>query len=158
MNASIEYGAYLLIPFTCGLAVLGTYVVKAYIQYLRELHDAEDDITEEDKLRAFDRTTWDNRESALENIRNPPVLFTDTFRWTLCKEDIPRVETLFASSTPAPEDLKIVDQAATLAADSSSSEEPHEHEEIVTAPLNNNDYALPQWDDDQYSDDTETAV
>lgn len=83
LAASIAQGAYALIPFVIGLAMVGTYVIKAYIQTLREQHDEEQYTTEEEKLRAFDRTTWDNRESALENVRDPPVLFTDTFRWTL---------------------------------------------------------------------------
>ena len=47
LAASIAGGAYLLIPFVCGLALLGTYVVKAYIQYLRELQDEEEDISAE---------------------------------------------------------------------------------------------------------------
>ena len=83
LEASIASGAYLLIPFVFGLAIVGSYVIKAYIQYLREKHDEEEDTSEEAKLRAFDRTTWDNRENALESIRKPPVLFTDTYRWTL---------------------------------------------------------------------------
>lgn len=87
LGASIAEGAYALIPFTMGLALVGTYVVKAYIQTLREQHDEEDCVTEEEKLRAFDRTTWDNRDSALENIHDPPVLFTDTFRWTLARKE-----------------------------------------------------------------------
>lgn len=87
LGASIAEGAYALIPFTIGLALVGTYVVKAYIQTLREEHDEEEYVTEEEKLRAFDRTTWDNRDGALENIRDPPVLFTDTFRWTLARNE-----------------------------------------------------------------------
>lgn len=83
LEASIASGAYLMIPFVFGLALVGSYVIKAYIQYLREKNEEEEDSPEENKLRAFDRTTWDNRENALESIRHPPVLFTDTFRWTL---------------------------------------------------------------------------
>jgi len=87
LGASIAEGAYALIPFTIGLALVGTYVLKAYIQTLREEQDEEEYVTEEEKLRAFDRTTWDNRDGALENIREPPVLFTDTFRWTLARNE-----------------------------------------------------------------------
>lgn len=83
MEASIAAGAYLLVPFVSGLAVINTFVVKAYVQYLREKKHEEDQVTEEEKLRAFDRTTWDNRNDALDNIRPAPVLFTDTFRWSL---------------------------------------------------------------------------
>ena len=83
LEATIALGAYLLIPFVFGLAIVGSYVIKAYVQYLREKHDEEEDTSEEAKLRAFDRTTWDNRDNALESIRKPPVLFTDTYRWTL---------------------------------------------------------------------------
>lgn len=83
MVASITSGAYLLVPFVLGLALLNTYVVKAYVQYLQEKKHEAEAVTEEDKLRAFDRTTWDNRMDALENIRPVPVVFTDLFRWTL---------------------------------------------------------------------------
>jgi Paraquat-inducible protein A len=99
LEASIMSGAYLLIPFAFGLSALGTLVVKAYVQQLRECQDVDDVISDEEKLRAFDRTTWDNRENALESIRKPPVHFTDTFRWILRKKDGSMVETSSESSS-----------------------------------------------------------
>lgn len=116
LAATIAEGAYALIPFVIGLALLGTYVVKAYIQTLREQADEEDEVSEEDKLRAFDRTTWDNREGALEAIQDPPVLFTDTFRWTLVQKEGTAQEEL------VPFDVHGVDKPPV--AETSSSDEP----------------------------------
>lgn len=119
LAASIAEGAYSLIPFTIGLAIIGTYVFKAYIQTLREQADDEDAVSEEDKLRAFDRTTWDNREGALESIRNPPVLFTDTFRWTLVQKEGTATNGLLA------QDVEGLDKSpAVPILDTSSSDEP----------------------------------
>ena len=117
LSASIAVGAYSLVPFVIGLAMLGTYVVKAYIQTLREQADEEDGISEEDKLRAFDRTTWDNREGALEAVRDPPVLFTDTFRWTLAQKQGT------ATNGLVPRDVEGVNKPLQVL-DTSSSDEP----------------------------------
>jgi hypothetical protein len=87
LEASITAGAYLMVPIVAGLALVNTFVVKAYIQYLREKSEEEQTASEDDKLRAFDRTTWDSRVEAMESIYDPPVLFTDTFRWVLRRED-----------------------------------------------------------------------
>jgi hypothetical protein len=134
--ASITAGAYLLIPFAFGLAVLGSYVVKAYVQQLREFQEGDDEISDDEKLRAFDRTTWDNRESALENIRKPPVLFTDTFRWSLRKEDGGSVETVFASASQPSADEEMEKLMATPAetlplAETSSSEDGGQDEKMT---------------------------
>jgi len=83
VEASIGFGAFLLIPFVFGLASVGSFVIKAYTQYLRQKHDDEVDTSEMDKLRAFDRTTWDDRDEAATIIQKPPIGFTDTFKWAL---------------------------------------------------------------------------
>ena len=87
LEASIMAGAYLFVPLTCCLALLNAYVVKAYIQNLKEQQDEAEVASEDEKLRAFDRTTWDSRTEAIKNIRRPQILFTDTFRWTLRRHD-----------------------------------------------------------------------
>ena len=86
LEASIMAGAYLFVPLTCCLAVLNAYVVKAYTQNLREKQEETEFYTEDEKLRAFDRTTWDSRAEAIKVIRHPQVTFTDTFRWTLRRQ------------------------------------------------------------------------
>jgi len=122
--ANVTTGSYLLIPFVTGLALCGTYVVKAYIQYLRERLDEEDDLSEEEKLRAFDRTTWDNRENAVENMRPPPVLFTDTFRWTLRPAVGTGVGSPSASYQPSTGEQPKIENVTTFpVADTSSSED-----------------------------------
>ena len=83
LEASIAAGCYLLVPLTIGLALLNTFVTKAYIQQLREKAEASYSIPEDEKLRAFDRTTWDSRSQALQTIRTSQITFTDIFRWTL---------------------------------------------------------------------------
>ncbi|CAB9514500.1 Paraquat-inducible protein A [Seminavis robusta] len=83
LEASIAGGSYLLVPLTAGLALLNTFVVKAHVQNLREKEEANYSIPEDEKLRAFDRTTWDCRSEALRTIRSPDIEFTDTFRWML---------------------------------------------------------------------------
>lgn len=88
LEASIMAGAYLFVPLTCCLAFLNAFVVKAYIQNLREEQEEVEVATEDDKLRAFDRTTWDSRPEAVRNIRQPQVLFTDAFRWVLGRQRI----------------------------------------------------------------------
>jgi len=88
LEASIAAGTYLLVPITAGLALLNTFVVKAYIQHVREKKDEQNTVSEDEKLRAFDRTTWDNRADAIISIRNPNVDFTDTFRWMLRSGDL----------------------------------------------------------------------
>ena len=83
LEASITAGAYLLVPITLGMSLLNTFVVKAYIQELRDKAEEKELVSEDDKLRAYDRTTWDSRRDAVQAIRPTGVLFTDTFRWAL---------------------------------------------------------------------------
>lgn len=83
LEASITAGAYLLVPITLCMALMNTFVVKAYIQQLREKEEATKFVSEDEKLRAFDRTTWDSRTDAMGSIRPVGVVFTDTFRWAL---------------------------------------------------------------------------
>ena len=83
LEASITAGAYLLVPITMCMALLNTFVVKAYIQQLREKEEEKEDVSEDEKLRAFVRKTWDSRAVAMQSIRPSEILFTDTFRWAL---------------------------------------------------------------------------
>jgi hypothetical protein len=109
LEASIAAGCYLLVPLAACLALLNMFVVKAYVQQLREKEEANYSTPEDEKLRAFDRTTWDSRSEALQAIRGPEINFTDTFRWTLrhSENDIVRKDA-FKKKT-VPENPKILE-------------------------------------------------
>lgn len=154
MEASVTSGSFLLIPFVICLALINTYVVKAYVQFLREKHEEGERVTEEDKLRAFDRTTWDNRQDALKNVRSPPVLFTDTFRWTLRPQPgtasdagtvegsddgkLAAIDTYVLPETSSEEDNIDVPRNAF----SGSEDDVSSHEENAEAASENNDVPL----------------
>jgi hypothetical protein len=76
--ASVEAGAFLLFTAAALLTVLNTFVSKAVYQYHR---DHEEDTT------IHDNADEQHDMSQLQNeIAPTPVLFTDTFRWLLCRE------------------------------------------------------------------------
>lgn len=124
LEASIMAGAYLFVPLICCLAFFNAFVAKAYVQHLREKQEEEDEASEDEKLRAFDRTTWDSRADALRNIKKPQVLFTDTFRWTLRRQTNASFnDTWKNKSSPAPQLFEI--ETMPLANKTSGSDEEH---------------------------------
>lgn len=116
LEASITAGAYLLVPITLCMSLLNTFVVKAYVQELREKAEGKELVSEDENLRAFDRTTWDNRADAVEAIRPADVLFTDTFRWALTSQSSGSFDTLNAAGIdPRKNKLTDIDSHPLLA-------------------------------------------
>jgi len=94
LEATITAGAYFMVPITFCMAVLNTFVMKAYLQQLREAEEAKEILSEDEKLRAYDRTTWDSRTDAMRKIRPALVGFVDTFRWALRRQQHNSVSSL----------------------------------------------------------------
>lgn len=125
LEASIMAGAYLFVPLVCCLALLNAFVTKAYVQHLREKQDEVDLPTEDDKLRAFDRTTWDSRREATRNIKSPDVLFTDTFRWLLQRDLQARSSDLWRKKSSATQPQHAMEFETMALAKTSCTDEEH---------------------------------
>ena len=125
LEASIMAGAYLFVPLACCMAALNAFVVKAYSQRMSEKWDEDNMPSEDEKLRAFDRTTWDNRNEAMNSIRNPPTRFTDSFRWLLRRDANARPPDFWKRKTKG--SSKLVDIATMPLAKTSGSGSDEEH-------------------------------
>ena len=138
-----------MVPIIIGISLVNSFVVKGYTQYLREKREASETISEDEKLRAFDRTHWDSREETLESIQTPSVQFTDTFRWTLCREDGG-----IGKSEQEEEESKPFGGASTFSMiETSSSDEEHGEKPSITNTESSNtsnseniDFAVPSGD------------
>jgi hypothetical protein len=86
VETRIEYGSYILMVGAILLALLNTFVMKAVVQYFRDKEE-EDRLMEEGMSKVDDTTLYSMDSAVLKKIRPVPVLFTDTFRWMLRRED-----------------------------------------------------------------------
>jgi hypothetical protein len=86
VETRIEYGSYILMVGAILLAFLNTFVMKAVVQYFRDKEE-EDRLMEEGVSKVDDTTLYSMDSAVLKKIRPVPVLFTDTFRWILRRED-----------------------------------------------------------------------
>jgi hypothetical protein len=82
VESYLEIGSYILAAGAVLLALLNTFVMKAVMQYFRD-KDAEED----DRLGIHHADDEVELSEALKKIHPVDVLFTDTFRWFLNRED-----------------------------------------------------------------------
>jgi hypothetical protein len=94
VHSSIESGSFILAAGAILLALLNTFVMKAVVQYSRDKDDLEKTILDEEEASSrssetLPDTSFEDNSSSSPNdrIHPVPVLFTDTFRWTLRRED-----------------------------------------------------------------------
>ncbi|CAJ1942472.1 unnamed protein product [Cylindrotheca closterium] len=89
VRASINGGSFFLALGVILLVLLGSFVSKAVVQYMRDQRDTEKRLRdEEDSL--LGSVTDDDGEGVggiSARIHPVPVLFTDTFRWLLYQEN-----------------------------------------------------------------------
>jgi len=86
VSTGIEFGTYILVIGAVLLALMNTFVMKAVKQYERD-QSAVIAILQEEKMAEITNFSEEDVARARENITPPPVLFTDTFRWVLLRED-----------------------------------------------------------------------
>ena len=87
VQAEIQNGTFILIVASALLFLLHTFVVKAVNQYERDaslLHTLQEDGKLAHPHSGLSRDEYDE---AMEKLEPPPVLFTDTFRWVMRRED-----------------------------------------------------------------------
>jgi hypothetical protein len=93
VQSSIEGGSFLLAAGAVLLALLNTFVIKAVLQYFRDMDEVEKrDVEDEEKSRmSLDTSNTEVEDEAdggfSARIHPVPVLFTDTFRWMLRQEN-----------------------------------------------------------------------
>lgn len=93
VRSTIEGGSFMLAAGAVLLALLNTFVVKAVIQYSRDKDELEKKCLDVEPSDVKSDRTSDmasEEESDADHaarIRPVPVLFTDTFRWTLRRDD-----------------------------------------------------------------------
>jgi hypothetical protein len=89
VNTSAEPGLFLLTSGAVILALINTFVLKAARQYDRDKSQCGRFNQHNDKVLStdFDAVEADIAQTR-NNIHPVPVLFTDTFRWLLQREDI----------------------------------------------------------------------
>jgi hypothetical protein len=81
VNTSLESGFFVLAAGAVLLALLNTFVMKAVRQYNRE----KDSVTDAIKVSPCGRE--DDLVETRKTVHPVPVLFTDTFRWLLVREE-----------------------------------------------------------------------
>jgi len=86
VQAGAEFGVYILAISAVLLAFLNTFVMKAVSQYERDQSAIVAILQDTPKL-ADNEFTERDVAAARENITPPAVMFTDTFRWVLLRED-----------------------------------------------------------------------
>ena len=87
VQAEIQNGTFILIAASALLFLLHTFVVKAVNQYERDaslLHTLQEDGKLAHPHSGLSRGEYDE---AMEKLKPSPVLFTDTFRWVMRRED-----------------------------------------------------------------------
>jgi hypothetical protein len=82
VESVLEIGSYILAVAAVLLGLLNSFVMKAVIQYFRDVDAQEDERQAE--LNDEEPVEF---SKALEEIQPVSVLFTDTFRWFLFRED-----------------------------------------------------------------------
>jgi hypothetical protein len=87
VQAGIEDATFILAAGAVILAVMHSFVMKAVNQYERDCSEISVLLEETSKLPVLDSFTNEEVEAARRSITPPAVLFTDTFRWTLRRED-----------------------------------------------------------------------
>ena len=93
VRSSIEGGSFMLAAGAVLLALLNTFVVKALIQYFRDKDELEkrcldsepSDVKSDHTSGTASEEEGDGDHAA--QIHPVPVLFTDTFRWTLRRDN-----------------------------------------------------------------------
>jgi len=91
VEAKVENASYLIAAGAVALALLNTFVIKAVVQYFREIEKGQ--ALEEYKaaklLSEEGQEKLSEKDSAAmaRKIHPVPVLFTDTFRWCFIRED-----------------------------------------------------------------------
>ena len=93
VRSRIEGGSFMLAAGAVLLALLNTFVVKAVIQYFRDKDELEkrcldgepSDVKSDHTSGTASEEEGDGDHAA--QIHPVPVLFTDTFRWTLRRDD-----------------------------------------------------------------------
>jgi hypothetical protein len=81
VESVLEIGSYILAAGAILLGLLNSFVMKAVLQYFRDM-DAQDE-----RQAGLDDEEPIEFSQALEEIHPVSVLFTDTFRWFLSRED-----------------------------------------------------------------------
>jgi hypothetical protein len=81
VESVLEIGSYILAAAAILLGLLNSFVMKAVLQYFRDM-DAQDE-----RRAGLDDEEPIEISKALEEIHPVSVLFTDTFRWFLLRED-----------------------------------------------------------------------
>jgi hypothetical protein len=97
VRSTIEGGSFMLAAGAVLLALLNTFVVKAVTQYFRDDRDAlekmivpADEVSDVKSDHTSDTASEEESDvngHAAARIQPVPVLFTDTFRWTLRRDD-----------------------------------------------------------------------
>jgi len=87
--ASVESGTYVLAVGAMMLALFSTFVVKAVFQHKVDQKSTQTRVQENPKL-----TDEDEVASTIKKIHPIPVMFTDQFRWLLCRKDGLRMDEL----------------------------------------------------------------
>jgi hypothetical protein len=102
-SSTILDGSFLLAAGAILLALLNTFVTKAVYQYSRDKQDETAHVPTDAHVSAEDKGAVDKENGdtdkekevdpdILESIQPVPVLFTDTFRWTLRLEKVIEVD------------------------------------------------------------------
>jgi hypothetical protein len=93
VRSTIEGGSFMLAAGAVLLALLNTFVVKAVIQYFRDKDELEKrclDVEPSDVKSDHTSGTAleeEGNDDHVAQIHPVPVLFSDTFRWTLRRDD-----------------------------------------------------------------------
>jgi hypothetical protein len=87
VRSSVEPGSFVLAAGAVLLALVNTFVMKAIVQYFRDHDELEKRaILDEENASHIEHSS--EAEDVIEaGIHPVPVLFTDTFRWLLRRED-----------------------------------------------------------------------
>ena len=128
-DVSMEPGFYILLVALIVLAFVNSFVTKAELQYLRDADTPQ--------VREYESSILD--DAAIRRLIRPvPVLFTDTFRWFLQREDAMSHRAL---ATPGSSGhgtspvnyaaLTTVDQARASSNDNSSDNSPHREADSI---------------------------
>lgn len=139
VDAKIENGWFILAGAAVLLALVNTFVMKAVAQKFRDGDIERRTLPEDHKLnqsvrQAASEIDWD---STLKDITPVPVLFTDTFRWLLCRNDVRvsdehNLQDLSLSDDEGLEDAREVDEQG--AADVIESDDQHLQDVNLSEP------------------------
>jgi len=97
VSTGVESGTYILVVGAALLALMNTFVMKAVRQYERE-QSAVVALLQETPEAAMKSFSEEDVTAARQRITPPPVLFTDTFRWFLVRENLRSTSNLTVES------------------------------------------------------------